>query len=258
MGSLKSLTKSVVYGALDISTAHRGLKRTINGETIRFPARWSRYYEADYETETFAFLRSNLKTGQTAFDIGAHIGLFSVVMARLVGARGHVFSFEPTPQTNEILKETVRLNGCEGIVEVSEKAVARATGMATFYATGAEASNANSLVQTERSRSGLKVETVSIDDFAASRELSVNCIKIDVEGAELDVLLGAERTFLTDRPVASLGLHPPFLDDAGVMLVEIWKLLQKYRMDVWYQGLPVEENWFCEQQDLFDVHLFPK
>src|SRR3712207_5734051 len=123
MGSIKSLTKSVVYGALDISTSRRGIKRTIGGEEIRFPARWFRYYEADYEPETFSFLRANLKEGQTALDIGAHIGLFSVVMARLVGASGHVFSFEPTPLTNEVLKETVRLNRCEEIVEVRGEAV---------------------------------------------------------------------------------------------------------------------------------------
>lgn len=258
MGSIKSLTKSVVYGALDISTARRGVKRNINGEEVRFPARWSRYYESDYETETFRFLRENLRPGQVAFDVGAHLGLFSVVMARLVGDAGRVFSFEPTPKTFEILKETVRLNGCEEIVEVHAKAVSRATGTATFYDTGAEGSNANSLIQTAHSRTGLTVETTSVDDFASERKLSINCIKIDVEGAERDVLLGAERTFLNDRPAASLGLHPPFLGDAGAALSEIWKLLRKYRMNVWYKGHAVEERWFCEQRDLFDVHLFPQ
>jgi FkbM family methyltransferase len=258
MGSIKSLTKSVVYGALAISTSRRGIKRTIGGEEIRFPARWFRYYEADYEPETFSFLRANLKEGQTALDVGAHIGLFSVVMARLVGASGHVFSFEPTPLTNKVLKETVRLNRCEEIVEVRAEAVSNKTGTATFYDTGHAASNANSLVKGEKSRGGLEVKTTSIDDFAGARGLSVNCIKIDVEGAELHALRGGARTFAEHRPVVSLGLHPPFLGDAKADLSEIWKLLRDYRMAVVYKGQAVEEAWFCQQRDLFDVHLFPQ
>lgn len=258
MGSIKSLTKSVVYGALDISTSRRGIKRTIGGEEIRFPARWFRYYEADYEPETFSFLRTHLTEGQTALDVGAHIGLFSVVMARLVGASGHVFSFEPTPLTNEVLTETVRLNGCEEIVEVRAEAVSDKTGTATFYDTGYAASNANSLVRGENSQGGLEVKTTSIDEFAAQRGLAVNCIKIDVEGAELYALRGAARTFAENRPVVSLGLHPPFLEDARAALSEIWKLLSDYRMTVVYKGQPVEEDWFCQQRDLFDVHLFPQ
>nr|MBP7476588.1 hypothetical protein [Pyrinomonadaceae bacterium] len=106
-----SVVKDLAYKTLDAVTLGRGMSRQINGETIRFPAKWSRYYEDDYEPETFRFFRENLKEGDTVLDIGGHIGLFAVVTARLVGNSGSVFSFEPTPLTRGVMKEVVDLNG---------------------------------------------------------------------------------------------------------------------------------------------------
>src|SRR3712207_1541891 len=110
--------KSATYQTLDYLTLGRGVKRKVGGEIIRFPARWFRYYQADYESETFEFLRAQCRKNSTVFDLGAHIGLFSVVMARCVGPNGRVYSFEPTSLSREVLRQTVRLNGCEDIVEV--------------------------------------------------------------------------------------------------------------------------------------------
>ena len=179
--------KSLAYGALDVCTLGRGVEREICGERVRFPARWHRHYAAVYEPRTFAFLRAKCKPGATVLDLGAHLGLFTVFMARLVGPNGHVFSFEPTPQTRSALQKTVRLNGCAAIVEVHGEAVAGATGTAVFYDTGDVASNANSLVHNARSRQGMEVPTICLDDFVAERRISVGCLKIDVEGAELEL-----------------------------------------------------------------------
>ena len=201
------------------------MEREICGECVRFPARWRRCYATDYEPRTFAFLRAHCERGETVIDLGAHLGVFTVVMARLVGPNGRVFSFEPTRQTRPALEETVRLNGCDAIVEVHGEAVAGATGMAVFYDTGDLVSNANSLVHTGRSRQGLKVPTIRLDDFVAERRISVACLKIDVEGAELELLRGARQTFLTCRPAAALSLHPVPIRAAGGSLAEIWELL---------------------------------
>src|SRR4051794_23344965 len=142
------LVKKFVYCAVDLCLAGRGVNRRIGGESVRFPVRWCRWYAADYEPGTFSFLRAHCGRGDTAMDLGAHLGLFTVVMARLVGPNGRVFSFEPTPQTRAVLEKTVRLNGCDTIVEVHGEAVAGATGTSVFYDTGDVVSNANSLVHT--------------------------------------------------------------------------------------------------------------
>jgi FkbM family methyltransferase len=249
--------KERTYQAIDIITFHKGIARRIGGEAVRFPARWSRYYEADYEPETFAFFRKNLKPGNTVLDIGAHIGLFAVVTAKLVGPTGKVFSFEPTPSTREVLKEVVRLNGCGDVVEVRDEAVSREPGKAVFHDTGTDISNANSLVNIERSKNTFEVEVVSVDAFVRSRNLRPDCLKIDVEGAELDLLRGAEETFTKIRPVARLGLHPPQVARNHQSLEEIWDVLSDYKLDVEYCGKTATKDWFCQQTDLFDVTLIP-
>jgi FkbM family methyltransferase len=249
--------KDAVYKALDVVTFGRGVAREIGGETIRFPAKWSRYYEAEYEPETFRFFRENVKSGNTVLDIGGHIGLFAVVTARLVGPGGKVFSFEPTPFTRNVLQEVVDLNNCSDRVEVRPEAVSSSSGETTFFDTGNEISNANSLVRTTRSKVEIKVPLITVDDFAGARELTVNCLKIDVEGAELDVLMGARETFLRQRPVARLGLHPSFIEQNGQSLADIWNLLDEYMIRAEFEGLPAEKDWFCSQTDLFDVNLLP-
>lgn len=270
---MKSLIRSVAYKALDLATGGRGVRRVIGGETFRMPARWSRCYAVDYEPATFSFLREWCRPGDTVLDLGAHIGLFTVFMSRLVGPRGRVLSFEPTPYTCEVLRETIRLNLCESNVEVHQKAVAKKTGCVTFYEwyhdTGEAALNANSLVRTRessraedprynglRSESEISVETVSIDELISPGE-TVRLLKIDVEGAEVDVLRGAGRTFVSSQPAVNLALHPLQIREAGETLEEVWDLLRDYRMVILHNHKPVDKLWFCDHDDLFDVQALP-
>lgn len=252
-----SLIKTIIYQTLDILSFGRGIKRQIGGEVIKFPARWSRYYEAEYEPETFKFFREHLKQGATVLDIGAHIGLFSVITARLVGESGKIFSFEPTPFTRNVLTEVVKLNDCSKVVEVRGEAVSACSGKTVFFDTGDTISNANSLVKTERSKNETEISMISVDEFVKDRNLTIDCLKIDVEGAELDVLCGAKETFLKMRPVARLGLHPLVITQNGQTLEEIWEALAEYKMKVIYDGNEIEKKWFCEQRYLFDVNLLP-
>ena len=247
------LYDAAVLGVL----AGRGIQRSVGGERIRFPAKFSRYYESDYEPETFRFLRAQLKPGDVFLDIGAHIGLFTVVASRLVSPGGKVFSFEPTPFTREVLTEVVRLNGCEDVAEVRGEAVSERSGTMTFHDTGDEASNANSLVNIERGTSGIEVPVISIDDLVADRKIRPACLKIDAEGAELDVLRGGRRTIEEFRPVIRLGLHPPQIKMNGQELQEIWALIGDFRLEPVFEGRPVEKAWFCDQEDLFDIDLLP-
>ncbi len=256
-GPQMSLIKDLAYKTLDAVNLGAGVKRRISGDTIRFPARWSRYYEGDYEPETFRFFHENLKAGNTLLDIGGHIGLFAVVTAKLVGSGGKVFSFEPTPFTRGVLQQVVDLNQCSEIVEVRGEAVSSKRGETVFFDTGDTISNANSLVKTARSKTEIPITLISVDEFVKERGLKVDCLKIDVEGAEMDVLTGARETFLDHRPVARLGLHPQFIVQNSQSLDDIWRILAEYKQRVIFDGKPAEKEWFCCREDLFDVNLIP-
>lgn len=250
-----SAIKEAAYKALDLATLGRGVSRQIGGDAIRFPARFSRYYEADYEPETFRFFRENVRPGNTVLDIGAHIGLFSVVTARLVGKSGKVYAFEPTKFTRSVLSEVVGLNGVADIVEVRPEAVAEKRGVTTFFDTGDAISNANSLVKTFRSKEGVEVPVTTVDEFVKDKGLKVDCLKIDVEGVELDLLKGARETIMSMRPAMRLGLHPPAIRDNGQDLEDIWSILEEYRLRPEMNRKVVEREWFCSQPELFDVDL---
>jgi hypothetical protein len=82
-------------------------------------------------------------------------------------------------------------------------------------------------------------------------------MKVDAEGAELEVLLGARKTIQRCQPAISLSLHPAALTHAGGTLAEVWHLLQHYRMATYCSDRLVDEAWFCRQTNLFDVQLLP-
>lgn len=249
--------KNSIYKVIDLLTLHRGIRASVNGEAVRFSPRWSRYFPEVYEPSTFKFLKEHTPIGGTVIDLGAHIGLFSVVAARLVGPGGKVFAFEPTAFTRGVLEQTIKLNGVSDRVEARSEAVGETTGTANFFDSGDELSVSNSLISYgSLSRSGTEVKVSSLDEFVATRGAHVDFLKIDVEGAELQVLRGAEKTFEM-RPFVSLGLHPEPIATAGGTLGEIWDVLAKYRMSVTEDGAPVSQEEFCGRADRFDVQLVP-
>jgi FkbM family methyltransferase len=249
--------KNSIYDLVDLLTLFRGIPASINGESIRFAPRWSRYFAAAYEPQTFRFMKHHCPVGGTVIDLGAHIGLFSVIAARLVGPEGKVFAFEPTDSTRKVLEQTIKRNSMRGRVEVRPEAVSETTGTAQFFQLQDEGSVANSLISYgELSRSGREIKVLSLDEFVAARGSRVNFLKIDVEGAELQVLRGAANTFAM-RPFVSLGLHPEPIAISGGSLQDIWAVLAKYRMTVTEDEAPLSQHEFCGRTDRFDVQLCP-
>ncbi len=106
----------------------------MNGEQVRMAPRWARYYPHDYEPAKQHFLREHCRPGSTVMDIGAHIGLYTALMGRYVGAEGHVLAFEPTCATRRHLRRTVRLNRLSN-VEIRDEAISDTRGVGWLYDT---------------------------------------------------------------------------------------------------------------------------
>ena len=168
MRSALMTAKMATYSAADVLTRHRGSARKFNGHTIRLPPRWARYYPRDYEPAKQSFLEAMCPEGGTVIDGGAHIGLFSVVMARAVGPAGRVLAFEPTPDSRAVLYRTLELNGLDNVT-VRSSALSSSSGTAIFHATGDPGSNANSLGRVKRSAVEFSVNTCALDDLALDR-----------------------------------------------------------------------------------------
>jgi FkbM family methyltransferase len=252
---INSFLKNSTYFLLDLLTLKRGIARKINGMTIRFPAKWSRYYEKNYEADNYVFLQQQVKPGMHIIDIGAHLGLFSACSSQLTGPKGKIICFEPTPGTFAILKNTLKLNHCDNVIALPV-AVSDKEGTAMFYVSETAGCNSNSLVKNkpEKESSGYDVQLVTIDHIVAEYNLQPSLIKIDAEGAELDVLKGGIKTFQKYRPVLILGLHPDFILQKGDSLDAIWHVLTEAGYAVKGEGKVFTKTDFCKRIHLFDVH----
>lgn len=136
------------------------------------------------------------------FDVGANIGYFSILAARLVGAGGHVFAFEPVDAIHTVLCKNIELNGVNNIVTPVKLACFSTSGEMSM--TRSEEPSKSHLSYSEGANTE-KVSMTTVDDFVEQRGISrVDCIKIDAEGSDFEVVKGARRTIERCRPAVIL------------------------------------------------------
>jgi FkbM family methyltransferase len=162
-----------------------------------------------YEEPKVQALRSVLRPADVFVDVGGNKGDFSLIAARLMGDRGRVLCVEPEPGNVHWIERSVARNRYES-VEVLPIALADRSGSATLHL--GEKSGWHSLLTTDgvAVTGEVEVPTARLDDVLAERGIErVDVIKIDVEGAENQVLDGATATFTgTHRMTVLLDLHP--------------------------------------------------
>lgn len=150
-----------------------------------------------YEAEIACVLMRTLQAGDTAIDVGANIGFFTLMMAALVGAEGKVLAFEPIEQTADRLVQNVAYNGAPAIVTVSRQPVWCRSEEVPFYTSADDAAGSclwepglwhENQLSREKPESRL-LRTTTLDEEI---RIDSKVIKIDAEGAEEKILQGAQ------------------------------------------------------------------
>lgn len=168
------------------------------------PAFWLGIYEA---ARTKAFEKIVYR-GAIVFDIGAHVGFYTVLGSILTGARGRVIAFEPSPVNLAHLRDHLRLNRIRNVTVVE-------LALSDWVGTGVLEIGAANTMGRLSSSGTYAVNVATLDSLALARMFPPpDCIKIDVEGEENRVLRGAEGLLRKHQPAILLETHGPELSIA--------------------------------------------
>ena len=131
------------------------------------------------------------RLGARVVDVGANFGLYSILTGRRVGPRGLVVAFEPVPRVFELLLQNIDLNGLGQIVVPNSCCAAGSRGKREFFV--AKSASFSGLLNSGRSpiTEVIRVSTIPLDEIELLADRPIDQMKIDVEGAELEVLAGA-------------------------------------------------------------------
>lgn len=154
-----------------------------------------------YEELETAFMLRALRRGTTVLDVGANRGYYTLLASQRVGPRGRVIAFEPSARERRFLKANLFLNRCRNVV-VESFALGGASGAADLYVVEGYSTGCNCLRSRQAELPGYTttVSMRTLDEYVKGQGIDhVDLLKMDIEGAELEVIRGASR-FLRRRP----------------------------------------------------------
>ena len=173
------------------------------------------YLEGGYEPEVCQIITRIVKPGWVCVDVGAHVGYFTLLLAKLVGEHGHVIAFEAHPENAEQIRSNVRINGYEARVQVENMAVSDGNYHRVKLFPGRKHSSAEwnivgHDVEGNPTQPELDVPATSLDSYfpPGSR---VDFVKMDIEGAEAQALRGMRRLLQEYKPLVFVEFH----DESG-------------------------------------------
>jgi FkbM family methyltransferase len=215
------------------------------------------YFYGEYEPEECSYFQQALRPTDICFDVGANVGFYTLLFSHQA-SKGEVHAFEPVESSWHILSTNVLVNNLMNVT-VNRAAVGSCDAELEF--TLASDPTYSSFVDTERRTAAarIKVPVVSIDSYVENCGLSrVDCMKIDVEGAEYKVLTGAAG-LLSDaqrRPrLVMLELHDPMLQRQGSSIDQVVQQMAAYGYApfVWsnQQRLPFRREHYMKYFNVF-------
>jgi len=191
------------------------------------------YFLGTWDERGLNFLKNNLKEGDVFVDVGANIGCYSMVAAKLVGKTGSVHSFEPVTKVFGKLQQNILLNKLDNIT-ANKKAVFESSGNIELYVSSNENAGMSSIFHHDTESGEIeKTEAVSLDDYFADPDIQkISMIKIDIEGAELFALKGMKTILDKFRPVIIMEVSEAVIKNSGIEGKESLEFLKSHNYEI--------------------------
>lgn len=184
-----------------------------------------------YEPFITQQIKSLVKEGDIVLDIGAHIGYYTLILAKLVGEKGKVYAFEPDPTNFVLLRKNVEINGYKNVI-LEQKAVSDCPGKVKLYL-GAERSTHHSIHKNKYSGGDyVLVESICLDDYL--KEDQIHFAKIDIEGGEFGALRGMSLLLKRSKDMKIITeVIPIFLQKINVTPEQFVDFIQEHKFKVY-------------------------
>ncbi|MEM3484205.1 MAG: FkbM family methyltransferase [Candidatus Methanomethyliaceae archaeon] len=203
-------------------------------------------FNGNFEEPERRFVERFLGLGMTVLDIGAHHGFYTLLASFKVGSRGRVVAFEPSPRERKKLLWHLWLNRCKN-VQVENSALGSYNGEAQLFLVDGRDTGCNSLRKPNVAEPvhPVRVPVMRLDDYLRQRGIErIDFVKMDVEGAELEVLKGATQLLRhRPRPVWLVEVYWVRTEPWGYQAAEIVRFLEVFGY-----------SWFVPQ---LEGHLVP-
>ncbi len=219
------------------------LKNWVAGEPLLFELAFRLMRKAYSEISA---VRRLIRPDDLIFDVGASVGTYTSLFARLAGPRGAVHAFEPVPGTFERLVANVKANRLQDRVTFNQVALGEAEGVVemripagNFYEASTVAHRDGSWADGRAHTDVVRVEATTLDSYAARHAFTdVAFIKCDVEGAELPVFRGGRSLFQrTSPPILMFEMYPSWTADFGYTPRDLLDFLRGHaRYEFFYCG----------------------
>lgn len=144
--------------------------------------------------------KQHIEEGMTVVDIGAYVGYYSLLASRLVGSKGKVYAFEPSPECLKLLHKNIQINNCQNI-QVFGKAISDKADYVEYYLVHENPSN-NSALKTLKYCQQIQVPTTTLDEVIGDKR--VDFIKMDIEGGERLALNGMTKVIKNNSNLVML------------------------------------------------------
>jgi FkbM family methyltransferase len=204
-------------GLLRRAYGERGVPWHVDGEPLRIHPDVRHLMPHESERAVAGYLRDEIRPGSVVFDVGAFLGAYAILSARASGDAGRVIAFEPSPFTFAVLRHHMRMNGLRPPrVETRRHAVGSRSEKRPFQLFDDEPYR-NMLLPRDAGGADL-VDVVTLDHVASELGRPPDWIRMDVQGAEFEVLSGARAVLAERRPTVRIlaEMHPQQWPEFGI------------------------------------------